>query len=74
MNKLEAEQLLLKVLNNPSFSIEQTFMLNNDEIENLQELVMDHFLQVGVNSNDEPTQYGLKLEALIDYLDNLKPM
>ena len=74
MNKLEAEQLLLKVLNNPSFSIEQTFMMNNDEIENLQELVMDHFLQVGVNSNDEPTQYGLKLEALIDYLDNLKTM
>ena len=40
MNKLEAEQLLLKVLNNPSFSIEQTFMLTNDEIENIQEIML----------------------------------
>lgn len=74
MKKLEAEQLLLKVLNTPSFSIEQTFTMNNDEIEYIQDIVMDHFLQIGLNSNDEPTQYGLKLEALIDYLDNLKTM
>ena len=37
----------------------------------LQNILMDEFLQVGLNSNDEPNEIGIQLEGLIDVLSHL---
>lgn len=42
--------------------------LNETDREALRGAVLSEFLSSGVDSNDEPTPYGLELEALIDAL------
>ena len=37
----------------------------------LQNILMDEFLQVGLDSNDEPNEIGIQLEDLIDVLSHL---
>lgn len=42
--------------------------LNETDREALRGAVLSEFLRAGLDSNDEPTSYGLELEALIDAL------
>lgn len=42
--------------------------LNQTDREALRGAVLSEFLSAGLDSNDEPTPYGLELEALIDAL------
>ena len=41
-----------------------------DDRQLLLDIVSDDFSRSGLDANDEPTDYGLKLEALIDKLSN----
>lgn len=42
--------------------------LNETDREALRGAVLSEFLEVGRDSDDEPTSYGLELEQLIDAL------
>lgn len=42
--------------------------LNKTDREALRQVVLSEFLTAGLGSDDEPTSYGLELEALIDAL------
>jgi hypothetical protein len=42
--------------------------LNEADREALRSAVSSEFISAGLDSNDEPTLYGLELEALIDAL------
>lgn len=42
--------------------------LDETDREALRSAVLSEFLSAGLESNDEPTPYGLELEALIDAL------
>lgn len=42
--------------------------LNETDREALRGVVLSEFLSSGLDSDDEPTSYGLELEALIDAL------
>jgi hypothetical protein len=42
--------------------------LNEADREALRSAVSSEFISAGLDSNDEPTPYGLELEALIDVL------
>jgi hypothetical protein len=42
--------------------------LNTTDREALRQVVLSEFLNAGLDSDDEPTSYGLELEELIDAL------
>lgn len=44
--------------------------ISKDEKLSLQGVISDEFTDRGLNRNDEPNQYGLELEALIDKIQN----
>jgi len=42
--------------------------LTHDEREKLRQLVIDDFLERGLGRDDEPNQYGHRMERLVDAL------
>lgn len=45
--------------------------LEDDQRRQLQDILMDEFLDIGLGSDYEPNEIGLQLEDLIDVLNNL---
>jgi hypothetical protein len=45
--------------------------VSDDEREMLRGVVADELVEAGLRPNDEPTAYGLALEAVIDWLGHV---
>ena len=46
--------------------------ITSDEVEDLIDRVGEEFAENGLDTNDEPTLYGIRLEGLLDKLNESK--
>lgn len=67
-------ELLLRILSRTGKSIESTtgeeLIANQDELGHcIDEILLDEFCGIGLNSDCEPNEYGLAIEDAISYFN-----
>ncbi|WP_163655433.1 hypothetical protein [Listeria sp. PSOL-1] len=68
----DSEKLLKQILKNYSaYDGPQSIKcLTDKEKEDAQEIILNYFLDYGLDENDEATAYGRKIDSLIDYFSD----